>query len=354
MGVAEAVDVLLSCVADDADEVDRHGVRRKTIDALAAQGLLGSPLQPAALQREFAERLAMADASTWFCWTQHQTPLRILEGTAPGVRATASELLRDRYLEDLRSGHQLAAVAFAHVRRPGPPNPVARRVDGGWVLDGTLDWVTSWDIADVVMVMAQGSSNDADTLVCAYLPAGRSEERVPGMRVGEPLQLLAMSGTHTRPVRLDSVEVPDASTVLIERDAWLRADADTTANATPGAFGVIRGALAELDDIATARGDETTRQAVEALAHRCRDLRARAYRGIDEGDLVEARIGLRVEALELAMTAATSVVTARSGAAMARGTSAERRLREAAFLQVQAQTAVTRRESLRRLVSRES
>lgn len=348
------VEPLLARIADEASDVDLRGVRRERLDDLAAIGLLGSPLEPLDAQRELAERLSMADASTWFCWTQHQTPLRILEGSAAGVRESASGLLRDRHLEAMRTGRQLAAVAFAHVRRPGPPNPVARRVGGGWVLDGTLDWVTSWDIADVVMVMAQGIGDDADALVCAYLPAGRSAERVTGIRVEDPLRLLAMSGTHTRPVHLDSVEVPDASTVLIDRDAWLRTDADTTANATPGVFGVIRGAIAELDDIATARSDDGIRAAADTLAVRCRTLRERAYRAVDEGDPVDVRIGLRVEALHLAMTAAASVVTARSGAAMARGTSAERRLREASFLQVQAQTAVIRSESLRRLISRES
>lgn len=347
------VEPLLARIADEAFDVDRQGVRRERLDDLAALGLLGSPLEPVDAQRELAERLAMADASTWFCWTQHQTPLRILEGSAAGLREPASALLRDRHLEDMRSGRQLAAVAFAHVRRPGPPNPVAHRVDGGWVLNGTLDWVTSWDIADVVMVMAQGSGDDTDTLVCAYLPAGRSADRVKGIRVEDPLHLLAMSGTHTRPLRLDSVEVPDASTVLIDRGTWLGADAVTTANATPAVFGVIRGALAELDDIATARSDDVVRAAADALAGRCRTLRQQAYRGIDEGDPVDVRVGLRVESLDLAMTAATSVVTARSGAAMARGTSAERRLREASFLQVQAQTAVIRRESLRRLINRE-
>ena len=39
---------------------------------------------------------------------------------------------RERYLAGLSAGALLAGVAFAHVRRPGPPNPVATRVDGGW------------------------------------------------------------------------------------------------------------------------------------------------------------------------------------------------------------------------------
>ena len=52
----------------------------------------------------------------------------------------------------------------------------------------------------------------------------------------------------------------------------------------------------------------------------------------------------------MTVEAATAVVTARAGAAMYSGCSAERRVREAMFLQVQAQTARTREASLALLI----
>ena len=72
-----------------------------------------------------------------------------------GDHAPVVEELQDRWLEGLRSGSYLGAVAFAHLRRLGPPNPVAERVHGGWSITGKLDWVTSWDIADVMLVMVR-------------------------------------------------------------------------------------------------------------------------------------------------------------------------------------------------------
>ena len=166
-----------------------------------------------------AELLAGSDATTWFTWVQHQTPLRILEGSADGLVSGAPAGLTDDLLPRMRTGRALSAVAFAHVRRPGSPNPVATRIPGGWRLDGVLDWVTSWDIADVVMVMAQGSGADADRLVCCYLPAGAAPDRTPGVTPGPVLELLAMSGTHTRPVRLEGVHVPDERVgAVLDRD----------------------------------------------------------------------------------------------------------------------------------------
>lgn len=337
---------LLAAMEQEAAWVDEHGVRRSRIDELAAAGLTGSSTPEDVDLREVAERLAMADASTWFCWTQHQTPLRVLEGAVPGVLRPASSDLRERYLPGLQSGALLAAVAFAHVRRPGTPNPVARRTDGGWIFDGTLDWVTSWDIADVVMVMAQGEGEDAGLLVCAYLPAGRSGQDTPGLSPGSVLDLLAMGGTHTRPLALSSVHMPDDVSVVIDRAEWLRGDTEKTADVSPAVFGITRGAVSELDELATQRGDAQMQELAHALARECRETRERAYAVAGEGHPIEERRRLRALALQHAVDAAMAVITARAGASMMRGCSAERRLREAAFMQVQAQTAASRAESL--------
>ena len=71
------VEVVARAVAPLAATADAGGVQRSTLDALASAGLLGSPL-PLPEQRELAELIAGSDATTWFCWVQHQTPLRTL------------------------------------------------------------------------------------------------------------------------------------------------------------------------------------------------------------------------------------------------------------------------------------
>lgn len=86
---------LLSAIAAAAAHSDRQGVPRTRLDALAASGLLGKPLEPAALQRELAERLFMADGSLTFCWLQHQMPLRRLLSAAATAEAPAAAELKD-------------------------------------------------------------------------------------------------------------------------------------------------------------------------------------------------------------------------------------------------------------------
>ncbi|MFY9208232.1 MAG: hypothetical protein WAO33_03910, partial [Candidatus Nanopelagicales bacterium] len=142
------LEAVIARIAQTAEDTDRFGVPRSHIDSLALVGAHGLAKDPQR-QRELTERLAGADASTWFCWTQHQTPLRTM---LAGGNQPAAQELSDRWLKGLESGDLLAAIAFAHIRRGGPANPVVHQVDGGWELTGKLDWVTSWDIADVLML----------------------------------------------------------------------------------------------------------------------------------------------------------------------------------------------------------
>ncbi|MEC7001186.1 MAG: hypothetical protein VXX04_05030, partial [Actinomycetota bacterium] len=191
-----AADEVLADIANRAAENDARGIDRAQIDALAAVGLVGTALDPPARQREVAERIAMVDASVWFCWAQHQSPLRTLAAAEPADHAPLVDEIKARWLAGLSDGSNVGAVAFAHLRRPGPANPVAERVHGGWSITGTLDWVTSWDIADVMLLMVRGAGDYADSIICMYLAAGRDPAYLEGLHVHEPLELLAMSGTH--------------------------------------------------------------------------------------------------------------------------------------------------------------
>lgn len=340
-GLPRAVDLIAGAIAPFAADADQHGVRREAIDALAAAGLHGALPEPASAQRELTELLAGADASTWFCWTQHQSPLRAL--------VQASEVgIQHRLLRDARSGRLLCGVAFAHLRRPGPPNPVARWTSGGWVVDGTLDWVTSWDIADWFLLMARIDSTDE--VIAAMLPAGRGlvEGAVRGLIPGPPLRLLAMSGTHTRPIRLDGVRLHEQDVLHIEPlEHWRQQDARKAASANPATFGIARGALADLHLFLQRRPDPELAEWQAELVAQVREVRQAAYALADEPVAVDPRIEqehlrarrhLRARSLQLAQQATTAVVVAQSGGSMATGSSAERRAREALFMHVQAQT----------------
>lgn len=342
-GLPEAVAYIAARIAPRAAEADEFGVRREAFVGLAEAGLHGRPLEPAADQRELAELLAGADASTWFCWTQHQGPVQAL------IRASQAGV-RHRLLQDATSGRLLFGVAFAHLRRPGPPNPVARTSGSGWVVDGTLDWITGWDIAEWFMLMVQ--IEGTNRCLAAVLPAGRGmvAGAVRGLLPGPPLRLLAMSGTHTRPIRLEGVHLHEEDVLYIEDiDSWRRPDALKAANANPGAFGIARGALADLELHLQQRPDAELGEWLADLIAQVRECRRHAYLLADEipdmndpqaeQDLLQERRRARAQSLRLAQQTTTAVIVAKSGGSMAAGSAAQRRAREALFMHVQAQTA---------------
>jgi alkylation response protein AidB-like acyl-CoA dehydrogenase len=268
--------------------------------------------------REIVEVLAGADASTWFVWTQHHTPVRTL------VRGT-NDALRQRWLPRLASGSALAGVAFTHLRRPGPPPVRARRDGDGWHLDGDIAWLTSWGLADVFLV---GAVDGEDVVWMLLELQGRN-----GVSSSD-LDLAAMRGTCTVAVHLENVPVDDAEVVLVEPLAeWRRVDAERTADVSPAVFGVTAEALRRLREL-----DHTpASRAADRMGAELADLRVAAYDLQDSAADRDARLRARAHAHALSLRATAALVAAGAGRSMLAGTPALRLSREAMFLLVQGQ-----------------
>ena len=166
------------------------------------------------------------------------------------------------------------------------------------------------------------------------------------------MALLAMGGTHTRPMQFDGTEIPDSQVLFVEDFAhWSEADAARVCRVSPVVFGCIRGAIADLHQVASHHEDAQSLALAADLARECSQLRREAYGLFDDDpecspSLWQRHRELRAEALALAMRAAQAAVIAHAGSAMVTDCEPERRLREASFLLVQAQTADSRRASL--------
>ena len=328
-----------------AEVVDLHGMPASHVGAARRAGLI--PLAgsadvadsgpPAAVVRAVTETLSSACGTTWFVLTQHALPLTMVE------RST-NPVLRERFLGPLAAGSPLAGVAVAHVRRPGPPSITARPGGDGWVVDGTLDWVTSWGLADVFLLAAQAG----DDFVFLLLDA--REQR--GLSASAELALAAMGGTHTRSVTLSGLHVGGDRVVdVVPREEWLASDATKTANVTPAVFGLLRAVVAELERTADRRGSAEAAELADALDGEGGALRAAAYRLIDDvpaAERIDERLRIRAAACELTVRASAALVCAQAGAAMLRSSPAQRWAREALFHLVQAQTAAVRAAQLRR------
>lgn len=339
--VAAARRIADDLLAPAAEATDQGATVPAThIAALAAAGLLGlvgptthgGAAAPLAVSREVYEVLAGACGVTFFVWTQHHSPVRMLS-------ASSNADLRDRHLADLCAGRLMGGVAFAYLRRPGPPAVTARPVPEGYRVSGDAPWVSSWGSAGVYTVAARF---DEEIVWFCLLPAADSR----AVRASEPLQLAAMNASTTVRLSFDDLFVPDDDVISTEDVAdWRARDRVATAQPQPGVFGLAASAcrlLGELDDDAGRALDD---ERIE-----CRD---RSYALADEQREDEEHLATLVEArawsLDIALRSAAALVVATGGRAMGRDHPAQRLLREAAFFSIQAQTGAVRAATLARL-----
>lgn len=325
-------------LAPAAEETDQAAmVPRSSLDALARAGLFGlscPPGLPPADSRRIFEILAGACGVTFFVWVQHNAPVRLLAGSANGA-------LADRWLPDLCAGRALGGVAFGYLRRPGPPAVVATTVEGGLRIDGEAPWVTSWGLADVYAVGAR-----LDESVVLFVAPG---EAGPGVRASPPLALAAMNASRTVRLAFDGLFVPEADVIAtLPFDRWLTRDRVATAQPNPAPFGIAATCVRLLDERAPGPAEDLDRELAA-----CRD---RAYGLADQGRTDESHLRQMVEArawsLELAVRAATALVSSVGGRALALDHPAQRLLREAAFFTIQAQTPALRDATLTQLTLR--
>ena len=82
-------------------------------------------------------------------------------------------------------------------------NTRARKVDGGWLLNGQKMWVTSAPVADFFTVFAKAGDNDGITIFLV-------EREFEGLHVGRAIEKLGVRAMPTSELSLEDCHVPDS------------------------------------------------------------------------------------------------------------------------------------------------
>jgi len=132
-----------------------------------------------------------------------------------------TESQKGRCLPRLASAEWIAgSYALSEPQAGSDPNSMTTRADrrgGGWVLNGTKQWITSGDRAGVVIVWARSDPRAGKKGITAFLVEGGT----PGMHVGRHEEKMGIRSSSTVSLTFEDCEIP-AEAVLGQEGHGLR------------------------------------------------------------------------------------------------------------------------------------
>jgi len=219
-----------------------------------------------------------------------------------GIIAMGTEEQKEKYIGMLCDPKQLRLAAMG-LTEPGSGSDslslatTAKKVDGGWVLNGTKQFCTNGGIADIQVVFA----NTDKTLGPAGIGGFVIEKGNPGMRQGRKERKLGVRASHTAQVIMEDCFVPDDAMLGYDKDgkmtgpgavgAMLMLEATRPAIAA-GALGIARAAFEYARDYSLEReqfGKPIAKH--EAIAFKLADMATE----VDAARLLTWRAGWMVE-----------------------------------------------------------
>ncbi len=270
--------------------------------------------------------LASACLTTTFVLTQRN-------GACSRIAASQNDWLKAALLPQLARGELFATVGISHLTtsRQHLRLPAVQVVEesAGYRFSGNVPWVTGAAHADYLVT--GGTLADGRQLLAA-IPA-----KLPGVTIDPPARLLALSASHTSPVRLDNVLVEKKFVVAGPVEQVMRQGASSTGSLGTSALatGLSRAAVQHLSSEAAARPDLVP--LIQPLLDECQSLEAALPQATDRAAGTDAALSpeaIRTRANSLALRSTQSLLAASKGAGFVSGHFAERAVREAMFFLV--------------------
>lgn len=272
-------------------------------------------------------RLTAACLTTTFILTQRN-------GACQRLAGSENEELKARLLPAFCRGELFTTVGISHLttsrQHLGRPAVVVEETATGWILDGTIPWVTGAKAADYIVT---GGTLKDNRQLLVTLPTDSE-----GIEIGDPPELLALNASQTGSVQLKEVAVPNELVIagpveeVMKKGQGGGAGSLTTSSL---AIGLAASALEGLQIEADKRPDLW--EIHRPLANEWRNLQADLLEALsgsktDASNLSPESIRQRANSLALRMTQAYLAAT--KGAGFMAKHPASRWVREAMFFLV--------------------
>jgi glutaryl-CoA dehydrogenase len=122
------------------------------------------------------------------------------------IHAYGSETQRKKYLPKLASGEFIGCFGLTEPDHGSDPSGMltkAKKVDGGYLLSGSKNWITNSPIADVLIVWAKSDIHDNKIKGCIL------EKGMPGLSTPKIEGKFSLRSSVTGMIMMDDVFVPD-------------------------------------------------------------------------------------------------------------------------------------------------
>lgn len=124
------------------------------------------------------------------------------------ICAAGTEEQKRKYVTRLTSGEYVAgAFALSEPQAGSDPaamTTTAERRGDRWVLNGAKQWITSGDVAGVIVVWAKTDPSAGSKGISCFLVEGGT----PGLTVGKPEDKMGLRASHTVPLLFEDCEIP--------------------------------------------------------------------------------------------------------------------------------------------------
>jgi glutaryl-CoA dehydrogenase len=162
------------------------------------------------------------------------------------IHAFGSEAHRTEWLPKLASGEKIGCFGLTepdYGSNPGGMITTARKIDGGWVLNGSKFWITNGSMADVAIIWAQtGELGDTKSIRGFVVPTNTK-----GFTARDQKGKLSLLASDTSELHLEDVEVGDDA--LLPGSSGLKSPLMCLTQARYGiAWGAVGAAMACYDE----------------------------------------------------------------------------------------------------------
>lgn len=135
------------------------------------------------------------------------------------IEAFGTQDQKERFLTKLATGEYLGAYCLSEPEAGSDAreqNTTAEKVEGGWILNGTKNWISTAQYSNVFIIFAQTNKELKHKGIACFI----GEKGMPGLEPGLKEDKMGMRSSETSSLGLTNVFIPDSNLISTVGDGF--------------------------------------------------------------------------------------------------------------------------------------